>query len=146
MPTTIAAQRVCHLPQTVTQEPVACPQDVAISPDPFATVSGMTKWGDYWKTVCAPKLKAKKAELGRGVPEREIAAAVEAATGKPSERSLVNMWLHGEREPFISQFFALCEKLGADPAEVLKARKSSHVPGRIFSSTSKRVLKKGQMV
>lgn len=78
-------------------------------------------WGDYWRDVCAPRLLAKKKELGRKLPDREIAAAVEAATGKPSERSLVWMWLHGEREPFVSQFFALCEKLGVQPEAILKA-------------------------
>jgi hypothetical protein len=78
------------------------------------------EWGDYWRRVCAPKLKRRKEELGRAVPEREIAAAVEAATGKNSERGLVSLWLLGEREPYISQFFALCEKLGMDPAEVLE--------------------------
>lgn len=83
------------------------------------TVRGMGKWGNYWRDVCAPKLLARKKELGRKVPERDIATAVETATGKPSERSLVWMWLHGEREPFVSQFFALCEKLDLEPAAVL---------------------------
>ena len=54
------------------------------------------------------------------MPEREIAAAVESATGKPSGRGLVSLWLLGTREPFISQFFALCEKLGLRPSEVLR--------------------------
>ena len=77
-------------------------------------------WTNYWRDVCAPKLKARKATLGRKVPEREIAAAVEAATGKSSQRGLVSLWLLGEREPYISQFFALCIKLGMDPMEVLE--------------------------
>jgi hypothetical protein len=84
-------------------------------------------WGDYWREVCAPKLLRRKEELGRKMPEREIAAAVEAATGKPSARGLVWMWLHGEREPFISQFFALCEKLGLDPHQVLRKDRTSFV-------------------
>lgn len=83
------------------------------------SVMGRKSWGDHWKNVCAPILMARKKELGRRVPEREIAAAVEAATGKQSERSLVGMWLQGRREPYVSQFIALCEKLELDPAEVL---------------------------
>lgn len=62
---------------------------------------------------------ARKRELGRKVPEREIAAYVATQTGKPSERALVGMWLHGEREPFVSQFLALCVKLQINPNEVL---------------------------
>lgn len=81
---------------------------------------GERNWGTYWREVCAPKMLARKKELGRAVSEREIAAAVETATGKPSERALVWMWLHGEREPFIGQFFALCEKMGLAPFEVLE--------------------------
>lgn len=76
-------------------------------------------WGDYWRDVCAPKLKAKKDELGRAMPEREIAAYVETATGKRSTRALVSLWLLGEREPYISQFFALCQKLGVEPDDIL---------------------------
>lgn len=88
-----------------------------------ATFGSVRKtWATYWREVCAPKLKARKDELGRAVPEREIAAAVEAASGKSSERALVSLWLLGEREPYISQFFALCSKLGMDPADVLEER------------------------
>ncbi len=54
--------------------------------------------------------------------ETEIAAAVESATGKPSRRGLVNAWLRGDREPFMSQFFALCEKLEIDPQFVLQRK------------------------
>lgn len=83
----------------------------------LATVSSVKP--DYWREVCAPKLKAKKEELGREVPEREIAAWVETATGQPSGRALVNLWLLGLREPTVSQFVALCHKLKLDPDEVL---------------------------
>ena len=77
-------------------------------------------WGDYWRRVCAPKLKARKDALGRAMPEKEIASYVETATGKPSGRGLVSLWLLGIREPFISQYMALCQKLGMDPLEVLR--------------------------
>ena len=85
----------------------------------LATVCSVSEWRDYWRNVCAPKLRARKRELGREVPEREIAAAVESASGKRSERGLVSLWLLGKREPYISQFFALCEKLELNHAEVL---------------------------
>jgi hypothetical protein len=87
-----------------------------------ATLRGMEKreWADYWRRVCAPTLKIRKERLGRGVPEHEIAAYVRNATGKPSKRALVQHWLQGTREPFISQFFALCSKMEIDPLEVLK--------------------------
>jgi hypothetical protein len=77
-------------------------------------------WGNYWARVCAPKLRARKKEMGRGVPEREIAAYVESATGKRSERALINLWFLGKREPYISQFLALCNKLQVDPLEILR--------------------------
>lgn len=79
------------------------------------------KASDYWRVVCAPRIRARKQELGgRSLPDSEIAAAVEAATGKPSDRALVNHWLLGRREPYISQFYALCEKLAVDPLEILR--------------------------
>lgn len=83
----------------------------------------------YWREVCAPKLKAKKDELGRSVPERDIAAAVETASRKRTTRGLISLFLLGEREPYISQFMALCQKLGLDPLDVLgKETPQSLVP------------------
>jgi hypothetical protein len=79
------------------------------------------KASDYWREVCAPKLKARKDELGRTVPEREIAAAVEAASGKRTGRAALGHILSGEREPYISQFVALCQKLELDPLTVLQS-------------------------
>lgn len=76
-------------------------------------------WGDYWREKCAPKLMAKKKELGRAVPEKEIAVYVELESGKSTTRGLVSLWLLGKREPYISQFFALCKKLDLPPHEVL---------------------------
>jgi hypothetical protein len=73
----------------------------------------------YWTKVCAPALSSRKNKLGRTFPEREIAAAVAKATGKRTSRSLVGMWLGGAREPYISQFIALCDTLGIDPKDVL---------------------------
>lgn len=105
---------------------------------PIATVRGMGEkdWTNYWRDVCAPKLMAKKKELGRKVPEREIAAYVATHSGKRSDRSLVGMWLHGEREPFISQFYALCEKLSLDPEEVLRHPVKERIPLRRVRATN----------
>lgn len=94
------------------------------------------QWGEYWAKVCAPKLKARKRELGRKVPERQIAAAVEAATGKPSGRVLVAMWLRGEREPFISQFFALCKEMDMDPIQVLSSAEKQTSRDRLINRRS----------
>lgn len=77
------------------------------------------RFDKYWSDVCAPVLKARKRALGRKVPEKEIAAAVEDSTKKRSTRGLVNAWLSGKREPYISQFLALCDKMGADEIAVL---------------------------
>lgn len=75
---------------------------------------------DFWRDVCAPKLRDQKAKLGgRKLPEREIADYVEAHSGKRTGRALVQTWLTGRREPYISQFFALCDKLEVDPQVVL---------------------------
>jgi hypothetical protein len=80
----------------------------------------VSDWRDHWRTVCAPKLLEEKKKRGRELPEHEIASYVEAKTGRPSGRGLIWSWLHGEREPFIGQFLALCEKLELDPAHVLR--------------------------
>lgn len=99
----------------------------------------MGDWRTYWRDVCAPKLKSKKDELGREMPERAIAAAVEAASGKNTSRGLVSLWLLGEREPYISQFYALCDKLGCDPVDVLRKEKvKEHIPlRRVVRKTGK---------
>ena len=75
-----------------------------------------------WREVLAPRLKARKAELGRSVSETAIARDVETATGQDSSRSLVAMWFRGEREPTVTQFVALCMRLMLDPVEVLASR------------------------
>jgi hypothetical protein len=72
-----------------------------------------------WREVLAPQLKAAKSGLGRRVPERQIAYEVAQATGQESSRSLVAMWLSGEREPTVTQFIALCRRLMLDPVQIL---------------------------
>jgi hypothetical protein len=79
----------------------------------------MRDWRTYWAEVLAPTLREKKRELGRALPERTIAFDVAKATGQDSSRSLLAMWFRGEREPTVSQFMALCERIELDPAEVL---------------------------
>jgi hypothetical protein len=78
---------------------------------------------DYWRLVCAPKLREQKERRwGRELPAWEIADAVSKASGKPIDRGAVGHWLTGVREPYISQFIALCSKLEIDPMEVLQQR------------------------
>lgn len=86
----------------------------------------------YWRDVLAPKLLARKRELGRAVPERRIAFEVAQATGQDSSRSLLAMWFRGEREPTVSQFLALCERMDLSWSEVLSAnhRISERKPAR----------------
>jgi len=81
----------------------------------------MKDWRTYYKKSLAPKLKARKDELGRSVPERSIAFDLQMATGQESSRSLLAMWFRGEREPTVTQFMALCERMGLSPIEVLAA-------------------------
>lgn len=92
-----------------------------------------------WRDVLAPQLKARKNELGRKVPERQIAYEVAQATGQVSSRSLLSMWFSGEREPTVSQFVALCRRLMLDPVEILSSRNyvraasaPTHIPERKF--------------
>lgn len=97
------------------------------------------KWGSHWRLVCAPKLLERKEKLGRAVPEVEIAAFVESETGKPSGRALVWRWLHGEREPFVSQFLALCQKLGVEPNSILDGKATAEIKREpLFSTKPKR--------
>lgn len=96
---------------------------VAKDAERSATVRSVgTKPSAYWRQLCAPILKRRKDVLGRKVPEREIAAYVEAESGKDTSRGAVNLFLLGEREPYISQFIALCTKLELSPLDVLAGR------------------------
>lgn len=75
---------------------------------------------DYWRLVCAPKLREQKeSRWGREMPAWDIADAVSKASGKPIDRAAVGHWLTGIREPYFSQFIALCTKLEIDPVEVM---------------------------
>lgn len=91
---------------------------VAIRPKPLATVGGV-KAADYWKSVGAPKIRARKEALGRSVSNTAIAAKVEEASGKSTSRQLVEEFMKGEREPYISQLVALCAFLELEIEEVL---------------------------
>lgn len=103
------------------------------------TVRDMEDWRGFWVKKIAPRLKARKDELGRNHPERTIAFDVQMATGQESSRSLLAMWFRGEREPTLSQFMALCDRMGLDPLEVITGRTfinpdkaSTSAPGRKF--------------
>lgn len=84
----------------------------------IATVGGV-KAADYWREVGAPKIRARKEALGRAVSNGSIAAAVEEASGKNTSRQLVEEWMKGYREPYVSQLAALCEVLDIGMEEVL---------------------------
>ena len=79
------------------------------------------KASDYWREVGAPKLRARKAEIGRTVTNTQIAAAVEEKSGKATTRQLFEMFLRGTREPYISQLVAICDKMDLDLATVIGA-------------------------
>ena len=82
----------------------------------------MKDWRDFYRKQIAPRLKARKDDMGRGESERAIAFDVQMATGQVSSRSLLAMWLRAEREPTISQFMALCDRMEVDPVEILTGR------------------------
>lgn len=79
----------------------------------------------YWKQVCAPVVRGKKAKFGRSLSNTAIAASIERATGKDTSRQLVEHWFRGIREPYMSQFIAMCDRLEIDPIEVLKPASAS---------------------
>jgi hypothetical protein len=93
---------------------------VARRPIRVATLGGMEP-GDYWRKVCAPRIRERKAEIGRSPTNTEIGAYVERETGKRTSRQLVEAWFAGDREPYVSQLFALCKRLEMDPLSVLVA-------------------------
>lgn len=98
----------------------------------IVTVGSMIA-SDYWRKKCAPILRARKQELGLKMTEREIAAAVEAESGKDTGRVLVHRWLDGSREPYVSQLVALCKKMGVSLTEVLHGA-STQVSEPLFRS------------
>lgn len=107
---------------------------VAIATGRKATVSSMES-KDYWRNVCAPVVRSKKKEIGRAVTNTDIAAAVERATGKDTSRQLVEHWFRGLREPYMSQFVALCDRLGIEPVAVLTGGSVKNVTPKAAVST-----------
>lgn len=95
-----------------------------------ATLGGVDTTSNYWRDVGAPKVRERKAELGREVSNTTIAAAVEKSSGKNTSRQLVEEWFKGEREPYVSQLVALCEYLDLDPATVLVQEVKARSAGR----------------
>ena len=86
----------------------------------FCSVSSEIKASDYWRLVCAPKLRRAKGALGEEEPaQADLSEAVFEESGKKGKRAAVGHFLTGEREPYFSQFIALCRKLEVDPLEVL---------------------------
>jgi len=74
---------------------------------------------DFWRLCAAPVLSAKKRALGdRALPQAELAEYVESETGKRTSRGLVGLFLQGKREPYFSQFIALCRKLDVNPRDI----------------------------
>jgi hypothetical protein len=111
-----------------------------------ATVCCMQKtWGEYWKETCAPILRAKKDQLkgqGKIASDQALAAAVEDRSGKRSGRALVNHMLNGVREPYFSQFLALCDMLEVEPASVLAPAAGKHrtaLQGNVRGVSSSRI-------
>lgn len=102
-----------------------------------------TKPSTYWRDLCAPILKRRKEALGRKVPEREIAAFVESESGKDTGRALINLFLLGEREPYVSQFIALCTKLELSPLDVLAGRLVVSTIGAPTHSQERKVVNAG---
>lgn len=74
---------------------------------------------DYWRRVCAPEVRARKREIGRSMTNTEIAAEVEAKSGKATTRQLLEMFFRGEREPYISQLVALCGAMDMDMMKLI---------------------------
>lgn len=99
---------------------IAMQPPVAIWSSNPATVSGMADWKKYSRIGrWAKRAMAAKGSGKNKISDRAIAAFVTAETGKNSERSLINAWMNEEREPYLSQFFALCQYLKLDPGEML---------------------------
>lgn len=83
-------------------------QGVAIQAVRNATVCSVIA-NEFWRKFGAPKLRARKAEIGRDMSNTDIAAAVETRSGKRTSRQLFEHILHGRREPYISQLVAICD-------------------------------------
>lgn len=90
---------------------------------------------DFWRNVCAPVVRSKKKEIGRDLSNTDIAAAVELASGKDTSRQLVEHWFRGIREPYMSQFVALCTRLEIEPVTVLTGGNVKNVSQKSAVST-----------
>jgi hypothetical protein len=75
---------------------------------------------EYWARIGAPKIRLRKRELGRAVSNTTIASAVESQSGKATSRQLVEEWMKGNREPYVSQLVALCDQMKISLTEVLQ--------------------------
>lgn len=84
------------------------------------TLAAMEDGGsaDYWRTICARALKEARAAVDQ--TDEEIARYVQAVSGKRTSRPQLNLILSGKREPYISQFIALCSILKLSPGGVLR--------------------------
>lgn len=83
-------------------------QGVAPRLSEVATVCSVIA-SEYWKKFGAPMLRARKREIGRSMHNVDIAEAVESRSGKKTSRQLFEHFLHGRREPYISQLVAICD-------------------------------------
>ena len=82
---------------------------------------------DYWRSVGAPKVRARKLEIGRGMTNESIAEQIEIRSGKRTTRKAFENFMNGIREPYVSQLVALCSILELDVREFFA---SSDVPKR----------------
>lgn len=76
----------------------------------FALPGYRSKMDDWQKW----RQRAKAAKELRGLSGDDLAAAIGGV-----KRAAVGHWLTGRNEPSLSQFFALCQALGANPATIL---------------------------
>lgn len=80
----------------------------------LATVCSVDTW-ETWPE------RAKRAKDRSGKKDAELSAAITDVTGRKAGRAQVNHWFTRTREPTLSQFFALCSEIKADPQQVLFA-------------------------
>jgi len=107
---------------------------------------------DFWRLCAAPVLSAKKKALGdRALPQAELAEYVQSETGKNTSRALLGHFLKGEREPYFSQFIALCRRLDVKPGDIFsnapsipdgvgpvkKVVKGAAIPSGLLSKTGR---------
>lgn len=76
---------------------------------------------EYWKTYGAPKVRARKAEIGRELTNEAIAEAIERLSGKRTTRKAFENFMNGIREPYVSQLMALCSIMELRAEEFFQA-------------------------